>query len=267
MINTYFIDNFEGMFALISEQPFDTEKKRYRSSFLYRGLANDNYSLVTSLKRNCAYKQKELESSILRNFAKYAETTDPGIKESVWRQMILGQHHGLPTRLLDWSYSPLVALHFACSSENPSDLDKNNCCVWKIDIEEINALLPEKYRQKLQDEKAYLFTVDMLKTICPNLETYDADMGANGMILIEPPSIDQRIISQYSYFSVVPMGFDNIETFLDSQTSNSAKYIINKDLKWRVRDFLDQMNLNERTIYPGLDGLSTWLKRHYYVKS
>ena len=266
MIKTYFINNFEELFALISEQPFDTEIKRYRSSFLYRGLTNANYSLVTSLERNCAYKQKELEPSILRNFAKYAETTDPGIKDSVWRQMILGQHHGLPTRLLDWSHSPLVALHFACSSEDPSDLDQNNCCVWKMDIQEINALLPAKYCQKLHDENACLFTVDMLKAISPNLETYDADMGSNGMILVEPPSIDQRIINQYSYFSVVPMGLDSIEAFLDSKTNNSAKYIIAKDLKWRVRDFLDQMNLNERTIYPGLDGLSTWLKRHYYVK-
>lgn len=266
MIQTYYINNFEELFDLIAEQPFNNDKKRYRSSFLYRGLVNDTYSLVTSLNRNCGYKQKELENSILRNFAKYAETTDPEIKESIWRQMILGQHHGLPTRLLDWSYSPLVALHFACSSENPYDLDKNNCCIWKIDSEELNALLPEKYCEKLKNENAYVFTVDMLKEICPDLETYDTDMATNAMILLEPPSIDQRIINQYSYFSVVPIDIDNAEEFLEAKTNNSAKYIINKDLKWRIRDFLDQMNLNERTIYPGLDGLSSWLKRHYYVK-
>lgn len=86
------------------------------------------------------------------------------------------------------------------------------------------------------------------------------------MVLIEPPSIDQRIINQYSYFSIIPSEMDNIENYLESKTVNTTKYIIDKSLKWRVRDMLDQMNINERIAYPGLDGLTMWIKRHYYVK-
>lgn len=86
------------------------------------------------------------------------------------------------------------------------------------------------------------------------------------MVLIEPSSIDQRIINQYSYFSVIPSGIDNIENYLKSNTENTTKYVIDKTLKWRVRDMLDQMNINERITYPGLDGLTMWIKRHYYVK-
>lgn len=58
----------------------------------------------------------------------------------------------------------------------------------------------------------------------------------------------------------------DIEAFLESKTANTVKYIIDKTLKWRIRDMLDQLNVNERIIYPGLDGLSSWIKRHYYVK-
>ena len=85
------------------------------------------------------------------------------------------------------------------------------------------------------------------------------------MALLEPPSIDQRIINQYSIFSVIPMSMGSIEEFLDKCTKNTVKYVIDKNIKWDVRDFLDQMNMNERTMMPGLDGLSAWLKRHYFV--
>lgn len=67
-------------------------------------------------------------------------------------------------------------------------------------------------------------------------------------------------------FSIIPGDMTDIEAFLESKTANTVKYIIDKTLKWRIRDMLDQLNVNERIIYPGLDGLSSWIKRHYYVK-
>ena len=57
-----------------------------------------------------------------------------------------------------------------------------------------------------------------------------------------------------------------MEEFLDTQTENTVCYILPKEMKWRMRDMLDQMNINERIAFPGLDGLSLWIKRHYYVK-
>ena len=127
-------------------------------------------------------------------------------------------------------------------------------------------MLPNNYKNKLMQEKAYLFTVDMLNQLVDSLDKYDEDMDNKSMVLIEPPSIDQRIINQYSYFSIIPSEMDNIENYLESKTVNTTKYIIDKSLKWRVRDMLDQMNINERIAYPGLDGLTMWIKRHYYVK-
>ncbi len=266
MIKVQEIKEFQKVWDIISEQAYSDGIDRYRSSYLYRGLPNIGFHLETSLARNCKHKGSVLEKAILRNFTKYASIEDPRLAGSVWRQLIIGQHHGLPTRLLDWTYSPLTALHFATSGEPFPQMAENDCVVWAIDIEEINELLPDDYQNKLKEEWSYLFTVEMLDEVVRCLDKYDDDMKSDAMILVEPPSIDQRIINQYSYFSVIPKNMDSIEAFLDAKTEHTSKYIIDKSLKWRIRDMLDQLNVNERIVYPGLDGLSSWIKRHYYVK-
>ena len=266
MYQTVYLETLESVLQIIADQEYNDHKKRHRSTFIYRGLSKSSFNLSTSLQRNCKHLHTKLESSILRNFTKYAVSEDPSLHRSVWKQMILGQHHGLPTRLLDWTYSPLTAMHFATTTNNLDKMDKYDCVIWKINIEEIHKLLPVKYRDALGEENAGIFTVEMLQKIAPDTETYDNDMNGSAMVIIEPPSIDPRIINQYSYFSVIPSNMEDIEAFLAENTTSTVKYVIKKELRWRIRDMLDQLNINERIVYPGLDGLTQWLTRHYYVK-
>ena len=266
MIREVYIKDVNEALSILKNEQYHDGIKRFRSNYLYRGLLKESYHLKTTLARNCKDKQYDIEKSILRNFAKYATIIDPRIDNSIWNQMMIGQHHGLPTRLLDWTYSPIIGLHFALSTKNLDVLEDENCVLWAIDIIEINNLLPKKYYDELVAESAYLFTVDMINRCVNNINDYDKDMGNRSFVLIEPPSIDQRIVNQYSYFSIIPSGIDDIETFLNNYTNNSIKYIISKSIKWQLRDMLDNMNINERIMYPGLDGLSDWLSRHYFVK-
>lgn len=272
------IDSVRGIIKLLTNYYEDKRINRYRSSYLYRGLPNVDFRLETSLQRNCHDKKGELEKSLLRNFRKYALADNAQGGNSVWSQLTIGQHHGLPTRMLDWTYSPLMALNFAVTESSYASFDDHDCVVWAIDITEMNALLPEKYQEALNKENAFFFTIDMLNKKAPTLKRYDEDMTeiisdgaelkprARAMVLLEPPSIDQRIINQYSYFSVVPTIMDNIEGFLEEKTKNTKRYIIKKEVRWEIRDLLDTLNINERIVYPGIDGVAAWLKRHYYVK-
>ena len=59
---------------------------------------------------------------------------------------------------------------------------------------------------------------------------------------------------------------ENIVGFLDEFTQNTVRYVIDRKLRWRIRDFLDHQNITERMVYPDLDGLSMWLSRHYFVR-
>ena len=266
MLHTVIIDDIFGISQLMMEQVYRPDLKRYRSLFIYRGMCNADYNIVTSLQRVCKAKANKLEPAILSNFTKYAAMENPSIETSVWRQMILGQHHGLPTRLLDWSFSPLTSLHFATSELNLDDMDKHDSVVWRIDVNELHAMLPEKYQQVMEQEQTTVFSLKMLQEACSGPAEYDRDMKGEAMLIVEPPSIAQRIINQYSFFSIVPSGMDDVIAFLDKKTDKTVRYIIKKEIRWQVRDLLDQLNISERIVYPGLDGLSRWLARHYYVK-
>ena len=266
MIQEVAIRTLEDLMPLLSEQEYRPELKRNRSSFLYRGMPNVAYTMQTSLSRCCKDLQATLEPAILNNFAKYAVQQEPTVAHSVWFRMITGQHFGLPTRLLDWTHSALVALHFAMTEENLADMEAHDCVVWRIDMQEQINHLPEKYRLAVGREQTTLFSVEMLNRITDSLYQYDEDMGDHSMVIIEPPSTIPRIVTQYSFFSVVPMGMKNIEKYLDEYTSHTVKFVISRELRWRVRDMLDSLNISERIIYPGLEGLSKWIARHYYVK-
>ena len=266
MIKIVEIRELNDLMPLITEQEYRGDIDRYRGHYVYRGVPDARFSMVTSLKRNCKHLQSELEGLILKNFTKYAALEDETVLGSPWRQMILGQHHGLPTRLLDWSHSPLIGLHFAVTENDMDEMEERDCVVWRIDMTELETLLPAKYRAISRRDKTVVFTVDMLSEAAPTPQDYDRDVGDRAMVVIEPPSTEARIVNQYSFFSVVPTGMVSIEDFLDRYTNNTIKYVIDRKLRWRVRDMLDQLNMSERIVYPGLDGLTRWITRHYFVK-
>lgn len=265
MIKEIRINTFEELMQLFAEQEYQNDIKRYRNSYVYRGIKTVNYKMETSLKRNCKDKQYLLEDGILKNFTKYACLEDPSLANSVWRQMISGQHHGLPTRLLDFTGSPLIALHFA-AVEKIAEYEDEDCEILRIDMAEIHSLLPQKYQSVINESRSKTFSLHMLDSLKISVKEYDEDMKDQSLVIVEPSSIDKRIVSQYSFFAIMPQGIDDFDEFLNQKTDNSVRYIISKDLRWRIADTLDSFNVSERVIYPGLDGLSAWIARHYYVR-
>ena len=228
---------------------------RFRSSYVYRGLEDKSYDLSTSLNR---LGESHLERHLLRNFRKYSQLDDDN--RSIWNWLALAQHHGLPTRLLDWTYSPFVALHFATSDFTRFDLDG---AIWAINYVDSIRYLPDQLKKIIEEEGSHIFTAEMLDRATGSMDTLQNFRRENFAVFLEPPSIDQRIVNQYAVFSMMADPDKTIDKWLVKREVKHFQILIPAKLKWEIRDKLDQSNINERVLFPGLDGLAIWLKRHY----
>jgi hypothetical protein len=256
--NDLVVESWGELCERLYDNAWQEDLQRFRSNFAFRGVSDARYRLRTSLM-GLHGSLPQIEYHLLRNFEKYAQAGGPQAL-SDWRWLTLAQHHGLPTRLLDWTYSPFVAMHFATARTETFDRDG---AIWHVDFVKAHDLLPEKLKVILSETAANAFTINMLEEIVPALRDFDGISEEEFVMFFEPPSIDARIVNQFALFSIMPSATATLADWLRAHPDLYRRIIIPKELKWEIRDKLDQANMTERILFPGLDGLASWLKRHY----
>jgi hypothetical protein len=237
------------------------ELARHRTSYAFRGRGDASEDLSTSIAR-LGGDARALERHILRAFRKYA-ASDAVPSDSIWNWLALGQHHGLPTRLLDWTHSPLVALHFATSDERQFDRDG---VVWMVDYVRAHEETPAPLRAELDDASMNVFTAESLGRVASGLRELE-ELGGDFALFLEPPALNERIVNQYALFSLMSHADRRLDEWLEQHSQLARRVVVPAELKGEVRDKLDQANVTERVLFPGLDGLSRWLTRYYRPRS
>lgn len=256
------VEDLQQLIFALTQDQWQPSEAKYRINIAYRGLSSDEYPLETGLARLQAEAAGGLEQHLLRNFKKYAHRdATPG--DSLWNWLSVAQHHGLPTRLLDWTFSPYVALHFATS--NPRGYGRPGV-IWCVDYVAAHELLPPGLRTHVEPLGHGLFTTEILTAAAGSLEAFDeyrSDDGAGVPLFFEPPSLDDRIVNQSAVFSIMTDPEASLADWLAGHPGLYRKVVFPAELKWAIRNHLDQANVTERVLLPGLDGLCRWLARYY----
>ena len=210
---------------------------------IFRGQPDMSWSLVPAIHRTRRLTERvddwsSLETELIEEFKEqgWSLVSDPAtLTFGDW--MALGRHHGLPTRLLDWSESPLIALHFAIATEPETD-----GCIWRAQ--------PTSW-------------VPMTKIA----DSSDADVRARqtSIVRLNPLGMHPRFRAQQGLFtaSPLPSGRDAYVA-LDKQLGVDTylqKWVIESARKTYLERQLERLGVDSFLVFPDLDGLGQRIAR------
>lgn len=207
---------------------------------MYRGHSDIRFSLVPSIARYSKSVQdgfgsiSGVEDQLLLEFEKYGMPIRDLRGTSLIEKLVHAQHYGLPTRLLDWSSNPLKALYFAIDNPEFDRVDGG-----------VVFFSPLHWQEGTSDIKEI-----------------------DSIIAFYPEILNERINSQEGCFTAFPLptdSFDVPELDYENYPSDVELLVeirIPGEAKKGLRIELNQLGINHRTIYPGIDGVAKWVKSH-----
>ena len=280
MNNSFFLDT--------TTDEFEFKMMRLSGNFFYRGQANSNYELLPSLYRSKIWEEKEDElyhDLIVKcpnNFQNKKRHID------ILKEM---QHYSLPTRLLDITQNPLVALYFAVSElENKdgelvmfynsnkiknasSDTVEILCALAtlpnEVKKELYNAATNEQTTEEFNNNEYTKKLVHQVKLAIGSFENNIDPKDLLGIQFVKPLQDNPRIVRQNGYFIVNGL-FDADKNALISKY-NEKRYQVSKKAERFIVPFNKKMDLlrelsllgiNKSTIYPEIDKVSEYLKSY-----
>jgi len=221
----------ELLAAVISDYP-ETD------TIWFRGQADASWPLECSLARNGGSNR---EMPLIRRFKQNALLIMNPKPASEWEWLFTMQHYGLPTRLLDWSESPLAALYFAVS--DPKYEDKP-AALWALD--------PHKFNEKGRFDSNQIPCFDddsHLKSYLP------FSVDSRGQQKLSPLAVlaarnTPRILSQQGVFVVFHKNLDPLDI---SDGTVIWKYVIPSILKRELKNALRVLGIHRLSLFPELD--------------
>ncbi len=288
-MSNFTVKNFEEYLQIVRDElPKGRKYFRGQSKLISAG-----YQLKPSIGRYQHLSEKsfrernDLEREVLDVFSNHLVTYVQHLPRSDWEALAIAQHHGLPTRFMDWTTNPLVALYFAVRQTkkdddgNPLDSavyvlisDPPRFADWKRNqqpsVKPVGDLattpaqeegygvfgLGEPDEEAAHDEKL-IDTDTMEDTVDETTEAQPeipSPFEIRENIIYDPPHISPRMRAQDS---VLLACYRPLEPLEDREW---IEIVIHHDAHDDIRHRLDQYGVFDRQLFPGLDGIAKWLR-------
>lgn len=221
--HTHTVRSFAGFHRIISE--FDCR------ICLFRGVSSLKHELKPMIGRvnNHLYGDfYTYETTLMNQFKRMAEPHLKSIPKNEWEWLAIAQHHGLPTRLLDWTKNPMVAGYFSVVK----DVDQDSV-IYVINSNQFNS------------------------NIEYDIEPYVYDDDLSEVKIFEPNLITSRIIAQNGIFTVHDNPTLPLEDVPDIEIE---RIVIKRTIRKELKKTLDMYGINKATLFPGLDGITEYLQ-------
>lgn len=268
-----------------------------RTEWVFRGMPDSRYRLKPTIERQADAKSvrwSAMELLILDEFTSRAHMhlAGPSIPKDEIAWLAVMQHYGVPTRLLDFTYSPFVALYFAVREGNHPK-NRTHARLWALNSEVLNSRFKstadgahreEQERLGKKTEHVLFFGTDLFSSDRDNMveeteglrkllmESLRArgirrgELNRNGCVCATlPPTVNPRLASQQGLFLIncaEELSFVcSMKKMMRGASGWCKKLDIPVDLLPKLEKKLYQMNIHEQSLFPDLDGLAGFIRQ------
>lgn len=207
---------------------------------LFRGQSDNKPLLPAICREQPGVDSTEIEKRMLMDFKRRSPLLITRTFESDWEWLIYAQHFGMKTRLLDWTSNPLVALWFACRSQHS------------------------------MQKSSYLYILSCDENLQVDLFENQSPFGSSSTKVLRPTLNNERIVAQSGWFTVHKYS-NKAKRFVTLETNSLIKTNLKEieipaNIKKDILNRLSMFGVNNRTIFPDVNGLSMHLNWKYLIE-